>query len=151
MILYCIVTAFLNVLGGVVLGLSVFLKDPRQRQNQLFSWFTVSFTGWSFFYLLWQFAQTPEDALLYTRLLLGCSTFIPITYYHFVSRLTGQGNDLEIKVGYVVAVLVASFTLTPYLVDHVEPEMMFPFWPKGGPVTPGPSLSTTPTISEPNT
>lgn len=134
MILYCIVTAFLNVLGGVVLGLSVFLKDPGQRQNQLFSWFTVSFAGWSFFYLLWQFAQTPEEALLYTRLLLGCSTFIPITYYHFVSRLTGQGNSLEIKIGYVVAVLIAAFTPTPYLVDRVEPEMMFPFWPKGGPV-----------------
>lgn len=134
MILYCIVTAFLNVLGGVILGLSVFLKDPGQRQNQLFSWFTVSFTGWSFFYLLWQFAQTPEEALVYTRLLLGFSTFIPITYYHFVSRLTGQGNNLEIRVGYIVAIVIAAFTPTPYLVNHVEPELMFAFWPKGGPM-----------------
>ncbi len=134
MILYCIITAFLNVVGGVVLGLSVFVKNPGKRQNQLFSWFTVSFTLWAFFYLLWQFAQTPEEALLYTRLLLGSSTFIPITYYHFVSRLTGQANRLEIRIGYLVAVVISSFALTPYLVDRVEPELMFAFWPKGGPV-----------------
>ncbi|RKX28576.1 MAG: hypothetical protein DRP71_17205, partial [Verrucomicrobia bacterium] len=134
MILYCIITAFLNVLGGVVLGLSVFVRNPGERQNQLFSWFTVSFTLWSFFYLLWQFAQTPEEALLYTRLLLGSSTFIPITYYHFVSRLTGQANRVEIRIGYLVAVVIAAFTLTPYLVAKVEPELMFAFWPKGGPV-----------------
>lgn len=134
MILYCIVTAFLNVLSSVVLGLSVLFKDPGKRQNHLFTWFTVSFAAWSFFYLLWQFAETADQALFYTRMLLGCSTFIPISYYHFVSRLTGNSNRLEIRIGYLIAVVIAGFTLTPYLVSHVEPEMMFPFWPKGGPV-----------------
>jgi len=133
-ILYCIVTAFLNALSSVVLGLSVLFKDPGKRQNHLFSWFTVSFAAWSFFYLLWQFAETPERALFYTRMLLGCSTFIPISYYHFVSRLTGNSNRLEIRIGYVAAIIIAGFTLTPYLVSHVEPKMMFPYWPKGGPV-----------------
>lgn len=134
MIVYCIVTAFLNVLSSVVLGLAVLLRDPRRRQNQLFSWFTASFALWSFFYLLWQFAGSAEEALLYSRLLLGCSTFIPITYYHFVTRLAGRANPFEVRVGYIISVVIAAFTPTPYLVSHVEPELMFPFWPKGGPV-----------------
>jgi two-component system nitrogen regulation sensor histidine kinase GlnL len=133
-ILYCIVTAFLNALSSVVLGLSVLFKDPGKRQNHLFSWFTVSFAAWSFFYLFWQFAETADQALFYSRMLLGCSTFIPISYYHFVSRLTGNSGRLEIRIGYVFAVIIAGFTLTPYLVSHVEPKMMFPYWPKGGPV-----------------
>jgi len=133
-ILYCIVTSFLNTLSSVVLGLSVLFKGPGKRQNHLFAWFTASFAAWSFFYLLWQFAQTADQALFYTRMLLGCSAFIPISYFHFVSRLTGHSSRLEIRIGYVVAVIIAGFTLTPYLVTHVEPKMMFPFWPKGGPV-----------------
>ncbi|MEZ5276384.1 MAG: ATP-binding protein [Opitutaceae bacterium] len=134
MIVYCIVTAFLNVLSSVVLGLAVLLRDPRRRQNQLFSWFTASFALWSLFYLLWQFSASAEEALLYSRLLLGCSTFIPISYYHFVTRLAGRVNRYEIQIGYVIAVVIAAFTPTPYLVSHVEPELMFPYWPKGGPV-----------------
>jgi len=122
------------MLSSVVLGFSVLFKDPGKRQNRLFSWFTASYAAWCFFYLMWQLAETADAALIYSRLLLGCSTFIPITYYHFVCRLVGSSNSREIRVGYFVSVAIAAFTPTPFLVRAVEPAMMFPFWPKGGPV-----------------
>lgn len=134
MILYCIVTSFLNAVASVVLGIAVLFQSPARRQSNLFAWFTLSFSAWSFFYFLWQFAETAEQALLYTRLLLGASTFIPISYYHFVSRLTGSTRRAEIRLGYIASVVIAAFTPTPYLVRLVEPELSFPFWPKGGPV-----------------
>lgn len=134
MITYCIVTAFLNVLGGVVLGISVLLKAPRSRTNHLFAWFAASAAIWSCFYLLWQLAQSEEEALYFARALTGAAILIPISYFHFASRLTGRSDAIEIRVGYVTALILASFTFSPYLVAAVAPAMMFPYWPQPGPV-----------------
>lgn len=132
MIIYCIVTAFLNVLASVILGLSVLFKDIKRRENHLFAWFTASFAAWSFFYILWQFAPDAESALFLARLLTAASIFIPITYFHFVSRLAGKHDHGEIRAGYVAALILCSSAMTPHLVRTVEPAMMFAFWPKGG-------------------
>lgn len=132
MIIYCIVTAFLNVLASVILGLSVLFKDPKRRENHLFAWFTASFAAWSFFYVLWQLVGNEKTALNYARLLTGASIYIPITYFHFVSRLAGKSERVEIVLGYVAALALSFCTLTPYLVRSVEPAMMFRYWPKGG-------------------
>lgn len=134
MITYCIITAFLNLLAGVILGLSVLLKDIRRLENHLFAWFTASFAGWSFFYILWLMAHEQSTALLYARLLTGVSIFIPITYFHFVSRLVERDNRREIGAGYLAAVAICLFTPTDLLVRAVVPELGFPFWPKGGAV-----------------
>lgn len=132
MIIYCIVTAVLNVLSGVILGLSVLFKDRKRHENHLFAWFTASFAAWSFFYLLWQLSDDADSALTYTRLLTGAAIYIPVTYFHFVTRLIGRAGRVEIAIGYMAAIALSCFTMTPYLVRTVEPEMMFPFWPKGG-------------------
>lgn len=133
-IIYCIVTAFLNVLASVILGLSVLLKGPKKRENHLFAWFTASFAAWSFFYILWQFSGDAEEALKNARLLTGASIFIPVTYFHFVSRLAERSGRWEIAAGYAAALAIASQAMTPHLVRAVEPEMMFAHWPKGGPL-----------------
>ena len=132
MIIYCIVTAFLNVLASVLLGLSVLFKDLKRRENHLFAWFTASFAAWSFFYILWQLAGNAEEALTYTRLLTGVSIYIPVTYFHFVSRLAGKSGRVEIAAGYAAALGLSFSMMTPHLVRSVEPLMMFPYWPKGG-------------------
>lgn len=134
MITYCIITAFINALAGVVLGLSVLLKGPRNRRNHVFAWFTASFVVWSWFYVRWQLAGSEEEALRLARVLTGASIFIPITYFHFVIRLVEKNRSVEIAVGYLLALGVSAFTFTPWLVESVEPRLMFPHWPQKGPV-----------------
>lgn len=132
MIIYCIVTAFFNTLAALVMGGAVMLRAPRRVENKLFACFAASFAAWSFFYLFWQLASTEEEALFYTRALTAASVFIPVTYFHFVSRLTSRRAELEIRLGYAAAVGVAVFAFSPHLVREVAPAMMFPYWPKPG-------------------
>lgn len=134
MITYCIITAFLNAVSGFVLGLAVLIKDPRRTENRTLAWFTVSFVAWSWFYLMWQLSATEADALLYAKLLAGASIFIPVTYFHFVSRLAGRDDHVEILLGYLAAIGIGIISFSPWLVRAVEPAMMFPFWPKAGPM-----------------
>jgi signal transduction histidine kinase len=131
-IIYCIVSAFLNVLAGVILGISVLLKAPRRRESHLFAWFTAGFVAWSLFYILWQLAGSEQEALLFARLLTGAAIFIPLTYVHFVSRLTGRRVSWEILIGYSLAIGLAGLSFTPLLVREVAPAMMFPYWPQPG-------------------
>lgn len=134
MIIYGIVSAFLNVLAALILGVSVLLKAPKRRENHLFAWFTAGFGVWSLFYILWLLAVTEAEALGFARMLTGASVFIPVTYFHFVSRLTSRRANWEVRMGYLSAVVVAAFTFTPYLVRDVEPALMFQYWPQPGPV-----------------
>lgn len=134
MIIYCIVTAFLNSLAAVVLGTAVIMRAPARKENHLFAWFTATFAIWSIFYLSWQLATTEHEALLYSRALTGASVFIPITYFHFVSRLTAHRAVGEIRIGYLLAAAFACLTFSPYFTTGVEPAMMFPYWPQPGPI-----------------
>ena len=137
MILYCIVTAFVNAIASLVLGASVFLKNVRDTKNQIFGLFTLSVSAWSGFYVMWQVSPDPLSALAYARGVSVCAIFIPLCYFHFSTLLAGRRSTRlrrELTAGYVTAIIFAALSLTRLMITGVEPKSGFPNWPIAGPL-----------------
>ncbi|HUG12309.1 MAG TPA: ATP-binding protein [Opitutaceae bacterium] len=135
MILYCIVTAFVNAVASLILGASVFLKNVRDGKNAVFGLFTMSVSAWSAFYVLWQVATDVPSALAYTRGVSFCAIFIPLCYFHFSTLLAGRRSSKlrrELKIGYATALLLGGLSLTTLMITGVEPRGGFPHWPVAG-------------------
>lgn len=139
MILYCIVTAFVNAIASIVLGASVFLKNPRDGKNAVFGLFTLSVSVWSAFYVLWQVADEGSSALAYARAVSFAAIFIPLCYFHFSTLLAGNrssGLRKELRIGYVSAFVLGALSMTSLMITGVEARGGFPYWPVAGPLYP---------------
>lgn len=137
MIVYCIVTAFVNAIASLVLGASVFLKNVRDGKNAVFGLFTLSVSAWSAFYVLWQVSTDPASAEFFTRGFSVCAIFIPLCYFHFSTLLAGRRSTSlrrELRIGYATALILAGLSLTKLMITGVEPRGGFPNWPVAGPV-----------------
>jgi signal transduction histidine kinase len=136
MILYCILSSLVNTVASIILGVTVFSKSPRDPRSRTFAWMTVTVAAWSALYFCWQLAPDAATALLFCRLLSAPAVVIPVCYYHFSTRLTGEKRDREVVVGYGLSAVFIVLSLTPWIVHGVRPRMMFPFWPEPGPAYP---------------
>ncbi|MBL4574722.1 MAG: hypothetical protein JKY51_01310 [Opitutaceae bacterium] len=132
MILYCIITSLVNTLTSLMLCVAILIKKTRDPKHFSFMRFSLAVAIWSALYFWWQFASSNEEALLVVRLLTASAIFTPITYFHFIVRLSDRGCRREIRIGYLLAYALAILSATPYMVVDVRPMMMFPYWPKPG-------------------
>lgn len=139
MILYCIVTAFVNAVASLFLGASVFLKNVRDGKNAVFGLFTMSVSAWSTFYVMWQISADAPSALAYSRGFSFCAIFIPLCYFHFSTLLAGRRSSnlrRELKIGYTTALILGTLSLTSLMITGVEPRGGFPNWPVPGVIYP---------------
>lgn len=137
MILYCILTSAINAFASLVLAWAVYSRKPRLPANILFGWFALSATFWSAFYFMWQTAANAESALLFVKLLTAGAIVIPVAYFHFVARLLGQQRNLELRLGYALAVIFGVLAVwSPWMVTGVTSKAGFTFWPHPGPIYP---------------
>lgn len=132
MILYCVVTAFLNAVFSLILGTAAFVKDRRNPLNVTFTYVSTSVALWSGAYFLWQISSEAGPALMYCRILSVGAFGVVVTYYHFVRHLLRLGPSRMTVAGYVLLGCVAALAPFPVLVEGVAPKLMFPFWPEPG-------------------
>ncbi len=127
-------TGLINAATSTVLGLFVFLNDFKSKINQGFVLFCTSVAVWSYGYYFWQIADNADDALFYSRVLMGGAIFISVSYLHFVlaflGRLPAQRKLLIFS--YAIFVIFFLLNFTPLFVKEVVPELSFEFWPKPG-------------------
>jgi two-component system nitrogen regulation sensor histidine kinase GlnL len=135
-ILYCILSSLINAITSLILGVTVYSKNPRDPRSRTFAWMTVTVATWSGLYFCWQLAPDAATALRFCRWLSAPAIVIPVCYFHFSTRLIGERHDREVLTGYGVAAAFMVLSFTPWLVRGVGPRMMFPFWPQPGPVYP---------------
>ena len=129
------ISAFINGILGTIFGLFVFIRSRRNIVNQTFALLTFSVALWSFSYWQWQLSSTKETALFWCHLLTVGSTFIPITYLHWVlSVIKKQKNNKILIIGYVLSLVLASFSFSPLIVKDVAPILDFSWWPVAGPL-----------------
>ncbi|KKK96807.1 hypothetical protein LCGC14_2659060, partial [marine sediment metagenome] len=83
-------TGLINAATSTVLGLFVFLNDFKSKINQGFVLFCTSVAVWSYGYYFWQIADNADDALFYSRVLMGGAIFISVSYLHFVLAFLGR-------------------------------------------------------------
>jgi len=66
------------------------------------------------------------------------ATFIPATYFHFITTLTGDYKKVNIKkviyFVYGIAFIFTPLNFTSSMIKDIVPQMEFLFWPAAGPV-----------------
>src|SRR3989338_5377251 len=76
-------SALLNLFVSLFFGLLIFLHNRRKPLFQTFLLLNLAIAFWSLGYFFWQISETPDRALLWTRLLSIGSTLIPATFLHW--------------------------------------------------------------------
>ncbi|MFA5232467.1 MAG: ATP-binding protein [Candidatus Paceibacterota bacterium] len=131
------ISALINAITSLTLGLFVFFKIKRKAVNNAFILLSFAVFVWSVFYCLWQNATDYDSALLYTRLLSLGSTLIPIFYLHWVSsflEIKDKANKIILFLGYVITFIFLLLSFSPFYIKGVEEILVFDFWPKAGPL-----------------
>lgn len=133
---YFAVSALINFVTSISLGIYIFFKDPEKRLNQSFTLFALSLAAWSLGYFFWQIAHDPGTALFWSRGLMFGAIFVSVTFTHFVFALLEllPRWNVFILLSYLLFVLFAVADFTPYFVSRVAPIMTFPYWPQPGPL-----------------
>lgn len=144
MLLFFSISSFLNGIIFAVLGLLVYLNNPKRKLNRLYVLMSFSVAFWAISYGIWNLPQIFADkelALFWTRMLNFGSLFIPIFFSHWILTFLEiekeKRNQIILVLGYLFTFFLAffAFPLSPfthYYVSHVEPKLFFFYWPKPG-------------------
>ena len=130
---YFSITGLVNFTGILILALFVLIKNPRSKVNVRFFIFNLTVAGWSFGYIFWPLANNAQEALFWFRVLHASSTFISITFFHFVITLLNLKKPKLLKLGYFGSLIIFSFVFTPYFIEEMVPIGIFPYWGVAGP------------------
>lgn len=128
-------SALINCISTFILGAIVLSKDYRNRTNVIFSIFAFDISLWSLAYFIWQISTTPENALLWSKILMAFAIFIPLTYLQFIYTFFGTAHKMNkfMLTNYVFfSIFSIADLFTPYFVSHVEPLLGFKYWPVAG-------------------
>ena len=98
--------------------------------------FTFSLLCWSTAYFCWQISTTAGYAEFFCNALIASAAFIPITFYHSCLPFRGITTKPDVKVGYWMASILATFTCFGWTVEGVSERAGHPFWPDAGPLSP---------------
>ena len=135
MVLYAIISSFINTILSAGLGIFVFLKDPKKSRNISFALFSVAVFVWSLFYFLWQISNTAENALFFSKLLMVGASFIPLTHIAFIYALTDsiKKNRVILSIFFALSLFISILCLFDNsVVKEVAPVGGFKFWPIAG-------------------
>ncbi len=129
------ISALINAITSLLLGMFVFLKNKRNSVSITFILLSLAVFIWSFYYFFWQISTDSNLALFYTRLLSIGSLFVPIFYLHWVIsflEINNKKNNIILFFGYALTFLFAYFSFSPLFIKGVEKILIFDFWPKAG-------------------
>ena len=128
------ISGLINAIVSISFGVLVFLKNWRDKQNQVFLLMTGTLAIWGISYWRWLSSTDYESALLWVRLLAVGSVFIPVFFFDWVSLLLQKTkrNAFLVSLAYMGAVAVALFANTKYIISGLQPKLLFPFWPEPG-------------------
>ena len=130
---YFSITGLVNFTGILILALFVLIKNPRSKINIRFFIFNLTVAGWSFGYIFWPLAKNAQEVLFWFRILHASSTFISITFFHFVLTLLNLKKPKLLKVGYLASLIIFPFVFTSYFIKEMVPIGIFPYWGIAGP------------------
>ena len=83
---YFVFSSLFNALVFTFLCVFVFIKNPKNRINQLLSLVCLALALWAWPYTAWPLAETAQEALFWFQLLHIGACLIPIFYLHFIVK-----------------------------------------------------------------
>ena len=137
---YYQLSALINFISSLAIGLLVYIKNPKNALNKSFSLFALSVAFWSWGYLFWQLTDDPEKALLYCRILMAGAAFISPAFFHFVTILLDLNKQRNyrklIYLAYSLAFLLLLADFSPLFVTGISSNKYFDLWPEPGSLYP---------------
>jgi two-component system, NtrC family, sensor kinase len=133
---YIALTSIINGITSTALGYFVYTRGRKDIRCLTYVLLCLSVSVWSYFYFLWQTAQTAHLALYWVRGLMAGAIFIPVNYLHYILASVNQHRNKKrlLILGYAAACTFFLFNFTPYFVKGVAPSFLFRFWPVPGPL-----------------
>jgi two-component system nitrogen regulation sensor histidine kinase GlnL len=131
--LYLIISSLCNFLAAATLALSAIVTGKKTQRNVSFGIFALSVGLWSAAYFLWQISEDEASALMFCRLLMIGASFVPVTLFDYVCRLTDTSRPWVTRSSYVLAVGMASLVPTDYCMQGVRSILGYKYWPVAGP------------------
>jgi hypothetical protein len=131
---YYIISALVNAITSLVLGLLVLSQGKTKKLNILFFFFTLAIMFWSISYFFWQISSDITQALSWSRILMIGAIFIPVLYFHFVVVFLKIKKRALVYLAYLLAIVFLFLNFTIYFIVGVSPKLNFQFWPTAGPV-----------------
>ena len=128
-------SGLVNVIVAAAFGLLVFLKNWKEKNNQLYFLMTISLTIWSFGYWRWLLISNDySQALFWIRILSVGSLFIPIFYFHWIVNLLNvkKLNRFLLILSYVAVASILFYVNTPLFINSLQNTPPFPYWPTAG-------------------
>jgi len=118
------------------LGLFIFVKQRNRAIGRAFVIMNASAFIWAISYFFWQRSKDVTSALFWCRALTVGAAFIFPAYFHFVTHLLGRWKEIKkwVLISYSMGIFVTIFVGTPLIINRLEPLLIFPFWPKAGPL-----------------
>ena len=119
---------------AVTFGVLVIAKNWKESGNRIFFYMTLALFVWGFSYWRWLSASDAVVALYWIRLLSLGSIFIPVFFFHWLTKFLNKEQEhfsMLIAV-YVTAFFISLFAYSNLFIDGVHKKMFFPFWPDPG-------------------
>ncbi|MCM8774529.1 MAG: hypothetical protein NC820_07350 [Candidatus Omnitrophica bacterium] len=132
---YYIFTTALNFFTCIFLSLFVLLRNCRSNLNKTFSAFCFAIAQWSLFYFLFLSTSTKDTRLadFYIRTCMIGVIFIPSTFTHFVTILSGiKRNKSLIFLNYLISINIAATVYSSLYAKTGGSFLVFPYWPFTG-------------------
>jgi len=134
--LYFSLSALINAITSLILGVFVLWKNPKDKINRSFFYFCFSVFIWSFGYYFWQISKDSDTALFWLRLLTFGSALIPLFYLYFSLVFAKKERNKGVAYFFIISIILALLSLTNYLVVGVGKKLIFNFWPIPGALYP---------------
>jgi signal transduction histidine kinase len=130
------ISALVNVVTSIVLGILVLFSSPRSRVNQLFFLFAFALAVWGSSYFFWQIASDPMTAMFWVHMLMAGAIFIPFFDFHFVVCFLGLQQRFRwlVRIGYAIAIFFSIINWYSPFISSVVARDGFLYWPVAGPL-----------------
>ncbi|MBL0059386.1 MAG: hypothetical protein IPP35_09810 [Elusimicrobia bacterium] len=130
---------------AVILVALVLTKSKRKGRDWVFLWYCASIAWWNAFYFLWMISTKLGTARFLVGLLMLGAPVSSVTFFHFASLLanTRKNYKRSLPLAYTVIGFFALVGPTSLIIAGMGPIMVFPFWPKPGPLFPFQGISFT--------
>lgn len=132
------VATFLLVVLSFSMGFFSLGRNSKSFVVKMWFGMNMAVGLWSAGLLLVLFSETPEKALVYSRILHVGAAFIPIFFCHFVLAFLYRARQMRtfLIIGYVLAMILAGLSLTDWIVIRTASVSYFHIWLVAGPAYP---------------
>ncbi|MDX9856149.1 MAG: histidine kinase N-terminal 7TM domain-containing protein, partial [Candidatus Moranbacteria bacterium] len=126
------ISAFINGVTALSLSIVVLFGAKKNFANRIFALFAFFIWLWSFGYYFWLSSESYESANFWVGILNLGSTFIPITYYHWIITVLHKKRRPLIFLGYILTFAFALFSSSKLFYTELISIAGFNFWPVAG-------------------